>query len=97
MPALTAAITGKSGAEQQFRLRDGALSHAAGGTSYGAYSEDAPDHSPIGDGTLVEQERSFLTELRDRALALKRQGESAEQAGQDHGRIQNEVCRLEHQ
>jgi glyoxylase-like metal-dependent hydrolase (beta-lactamase superfamily II) len=41
-----------------------------------------PDHSPIGDGSLVEQERSFLAELRDRALALKRQGESVEQAGQ---------------
>lgn len=40
-----------------------------------------PDHSAIGDGSLVEQERSFLAELRDRALALKRQGESAEQAG----------------
>jgi glyoxylase-like metal-dependent hydrolase (beta-lactamase superfamily II) len=42
-----------------------------------------PDHSPIGDGTLVERERSFLAELRDRALALKRQGESADQAGQE--------------
>lgn len=41
-----------------------------------------PDHSPIGDGSLVDQERAFLTELRDRALALKRQGKSAEQAGQ---------------
>jgi glyoxylase-like metal-dependent hydrolase (beta-lactamase superfamily II) len=41
-----------------------------------------PDHSPIGDGSLVEQERSFLSELRSRALALKRQGESAEKAGQ---------------
>lgn len=41
-----------------------------------------PDHSPIGDGSLVEQERSFLVELQRRALALQRQGESAEQAGQ---------------
>lgn len=41
-----------------------------------------PDHSPIGDGSLVDQERSFLAELRDRALAMKRQGTPAEQAGQ---------------
>ena len=41
-----------------------------------------PDHSPIGDGSVVEQERAFLAELRDRALTLKRQGQSAEQAGQ---------------
>jgi glyoxylase-like metal-dependent hydrolase (beta-lactamase superfamily II) len=40
-----------------------------------------PDHSPIGDGLLVTQERSFLAEVRERALALKREGESAEQAG----------------
>jgi glyoxylase-like metal-dependent hydrolase (beta-lactamase superfamily II) len=40
-----------------------------------------PDHSPIGDGSLAEQERSFLAELRDHSLALKRQGESAEEAG----------------
>jgi len=41
-----------------------------------------PDHSPIGDGSLVGQERSFLVELQRRALALKAQGESAEKAGQ---------------
>jgi glyoxylase-like metal-dependent hydrolase (beta-lactamase superfamily II) len=41
-----------------------------------------PDHSPIGDGSLVEQERSFLVEIQQGALALKRQGESAEKAGQ---------------
>jgi glyoxylase-like metal-dependent hydrolase (beta-lactamase superfamily II) len=41
-----------------------------------------PDHSPIGDGSLVEQERSFLVELQRRALALEAQGESAEKAGQ---------------
>jgi len=40
-----------------------------------------PDHSPVGDGSLVQQERSFLVEVRDRALALQRQGQSAEQAG----------------
>ncbi len=42
-----------------------------------------PDHSPIGDGTLVEQDHAFLVELRDRALALKATGKSAEQAGRE--------------
>ncbi|PAT49836.1 MBL fold metallo-hydrolase [Pseudomonas aeruginosa] len=41
-----------------------------------------PDHSPVGDGALVQQELAMLTEMRDRALALKRQGVSAEQAGE---------------
>ena len=41
-----------------------------------------PDHSPPGNGSLVQQERSFLVELRGRALELKRQGKTAEQAGQ---------------
>ena len=41
-----------------------------------------PDHSSVGDGSLVEQEKSFLMELRERALVLKRQGENAERAGQ---------------
>ncbi|WP_394836435.1 MBL fold metallo-hydrolase [Pendulispora rubella] len=39
-----------------------------------------PDHSPIGDGSLVEQERALLVEVRDRAIALEREGVSAEQA-----------------
>ncbi|WP_394846149.1 MBL fold metallo-hydrolase [Pendulispora brunnea] len=39
-----------------------------------------PDHSPIGDGSLVEQEKSFLVEVRDRAMALERQGEGAQPA-----------------
>jgi glyoxylase-like metal-dependent hydrolase (beta-lactamase superfamily II) len=41
-----------------------------------------PDHSAIGDGSLVEQERSFLTEIKDRSLTLKRQGLTPDQAGQ---------------
>jgi glyoxylase-like metal-dependent hydrolase (beta-lactamase superfamily II) len=40
-----------------------------------------PDHSAIGDGGLVAQERAFLVDLRTRALALKRQGVSADDAG----------------
>ena len=41
-----------------------------------------PDHSPPGDGSLVQQERSFLVELRGRALELKKQGKTADQAGE---------------
>jgi glyoxylase-like metal-dependent hydrolase (beta-lactamase superfamily II) len=41
-----------------------------------------PEHSAIGDGTLVTQERSFLAELRDRSLVLKQDGDSTEQAGE---------------
>lgn len=40
-----------------------------------------PDHSPVGDGSLVAQERAFLAELRGRALILKRQGVNADEAG----------------
>ncbi|HTO73758.1 MAG TPA: MBL fold metallo-hydrolase [Gemmatimonadales bacterium] len=40
-----------------------------------------PDHGALGDGTLVAQERAFLSTLQSRALELKRQGVSAEEAG----------------
>jgi glyoxylase-like metal-dependent hydrolase (beta-lactamase superfamily II) len=40
-----------------------------------------PDHSPPGDGSLVVNERNFIGDLRTRALALKMQGVSAEDAG----------------
>ena len=40
-----------------------------------------PDHSAIGDGSLVRQERAFIVDLRTRALDLKRQGVSAADAG----------------
>jgi glyoxylase-like metal-dependent hydrolase (beta-lactamase superfamily II) len=40
-----------------------------------------PDHSAPGDGSLVAGERSLIVELRTRALALKRQGMSVEDAG----------------
>jgi glyoxylase-like metal-dependent hydrolase (beta-lactamase superfamily II) len=39
-----------------------------------------PDHSAPGDGSLVAAERSLITEIRTRTLALKRQGTSAEDA-----------------
>lgn len=40
-----------------------------------------PDHSAPGDGSLVAAERTFISDLRTRALALKAQGVSAEDAG----------------
>jgi glyoxylase-like metal-dependent hydrolase (beta-lactamase superfamily II) len=40
-----------------------------------------PDHSAPGDGSLVVQEKAFMTDLRTRALALKKQGVSADDAG----------------
>ena len=40
-----------------------------------------PDHSAPGDGSLVTAERSLISEIRTRALALKAQGTSAEDAG----------------
>jgi glyoxylase-like metal-dependent hydrolase (beta-lactamase superfamily II) len=40
-----------------------------------------PDHGALGDGSLVAQERAFISTLRSRALELKRQGTSADEAG----------------
>src|SRR5271163_4304477 len=40
-----------------------------------------PDHSPPGDGSLIISERNFLSDVQARALALKGQGISAEDAG----------------
>ena len=40
-----------------------------------------PDHSAIGDGSLVAKEKAFITDLRRRALDLKRQCVSADDAG----------------
>jgi hypothetical protein len=41
-----------------------------------------PDHGILGDGSLIAQERAFLVELQGRALELKKQGKSADDAGQ---------------
>jgi glyoxylase-like metal-dependent hydrolase (beta-lactamase superfamily II) len=41
----------------------------------------APDHGALGDGALVGRERAFLAELQARAMALKAEGRSAEEAG----------------
>ncbi len=40
-----------------------------------------PDHSAIGDGSLVAHEKSFIVDLQKRALALKSQGVNADEAG----------------
>jgi glyoxylase-like metal-dependent hydrolase (beta-lactamase superfamily II) len=40
-----------------------------------------PDHSAPGDGSLVGAERDLISEIRTRALALKRQGVAAADAG----------------
>ncbi len=40
-----------------------------------------PDHSAPGDGSLVAEERALISEIRSRALALKSQGVSADDAG----------------
>ncbi len=41
-----------------------------------------PDHSPPGSGALVEQDFEFFSRLQSRALELKKQGKSADDAGQ---------------
>jgi glyoxylase-like metal-dependent hydrolase (beta-lactamase superfamily II) len=40
-----------------------------------------PDHSAPGDGSLVTQEKAFMTDIRTRAQALKKQGVSVDDAG----------------
>jgi glyoxylase-like metal-dependent hydrolase (beta-lactamase superfamily II) len=41
-----------------------------------------PDHSPIGDGSLVASERAYIVDLRTRALELKSQGIAVNDAGE---------------
>jgi glyoxylase-like metal-dependent hydrolase (beta-lactamase superfamily II) len=40
-----------------------------------------PDHSAIGDGSLVAQEKAFITDLRTQALELKRKSVNVDEAG----------------
>jgi len=40
-----------------------------------------PDHSDVGDASLIAQERAFMADLQSRSLALKAQGKSADEAG----------------
>jgi len=44
-----------------------------------------PDHSAPGDGSLVAQEKNFISDLRNSALELKKKGVSAEAAGTQLG------------
>jgi glyoxylase-like metal-dependent hydrolase (beta-lactamase superfamily II) len=44
-----------------------------------------PDHSAPGDGSLVALEKKFIADLRRRALELKRQGVSVDDAGTQLG------------
>jgi glyoxylase-like metal-dependent hydrolase (beta-lactamase superfamily II) len=39
-----------------------------------------PDHGPLGDGSLIAQEKRFLADVQTRALELKRAGTSVEDA-----------------
>jgi glyoxylase-like metal-dependent hydrolase (beta-lactamase superfamily II) len=41
-----------------------------------------PDHGTLGSGSLIEQDYQFFSQLQARALELKRQGKSADEAGQ---------------
>jgi glyoxylase-like metal-dependent hydrolase (beta-lactamase superfamily II) len=41
-----------------------------------------PDHSAPGDGSLIEQDYQFFSQLQARALQLKNQGKSVDQAAQ---------------
>jgi glyoxylase-like metal-dependent hydrolase (beta-lactamase superfamily II) len=40
-----------------------------------------PDHSDVGDASLITQERAFMADLQARSLALKAQGRTADEAG----------------
>jgi len=40
-----------------------------------------PDHGTLGDGSLIAQQKAFMVDLRDSALALKKQGVPADEAG----------------
>jgi glyoxylase-like metal-dependent hydrolase (beta-lactamase superfamily II) len=41
-----------------------------------------PDHGALGDGSLLQQDYRFFSQLQARSLELKRQGKSADEAGQ---------------
>jgi len=40
-----------------------------------------PDHGTLGDGSLIEQDYQFLSQLQARALELQNQGKTADEAG----------------
>ena len=47
-----------------------------------------PDHGALGDGSLIQQERAFILDVQGRALELKQQGVSADDAGK---RVQSDI------
>ena len=47
-----------------------------------------PDHGALGDGSLIGEERRFLVDLQQRAMAMKARGVPADQAGKQ---IQSEL------
>ena len=40
-----------------------------------------PDHGELGDGSLIAKQRAMLAEMQGRALELRREGKSADEAG----------------
>lgn len=44
-----------------------------------------PDHGPLGDGSIVAQEKAFLVDLQGRALMLKKEGKPAGDAARQIG------------
>ncbi len=54
-----------------------------------------PDHSAIGDGSMVGKERAFIADLQTRALDLKQKGRQRRRCRRaDHRGVQSEVCGL---
>ena len=47
-----------------------------------SFAHIVPDHSAPGDGSLVEQNYQFFSQLQTRTLELKRQGKSVDEAAQ---------------
>ena len=43
-----------------------------------------PAHGAVGTGELIAVNRAFMTEIRDRTLELKKQGQSADEAAARH-------------
>ena len=42
-----------------------------------------PDHGELGDGSLLPQQKAFMTDLQNRALELRKQGKTLEQTAAD--------------
>ncbi len=62
-------------------LRSGNYAYI-GGSGGIPWKHVLPDHSPPGDGSLIESDFQFFSRLQSRARELKKQGKSADEAGQ---------------